>query len=403
MPNPPHPFRTIARRALATVSLALALTGCATPPRQPAVPAEDQGRAQVLGMPGVRYTLRDGELLRRDGKAAVERERAALVASGHRGPLPPISSLALSGGGDEGAFGAGLLVGWTASGDRPSFRLVTGVSTGALIAPFAFLGSGYDAALREVYTEVSGGDIFVRRWIGAAIWGDSLADVTPLRRLIVRHVDRDMLDAIRVEYARGRVLLIATADLDSREPVLWNIGKIAESGHASALELVQDLLVASAAIPGAFPPVMIDVEVDGRRYQEMHVDGGTLTQVFGYPQAVDLGDPPIARERRLYVIRNGRLDFHREEVPRRAVSIVARSVSALIQSQGYGDLIRIAATSERDGIDFRLAFIPRSFDRHADEPFDRDYMNALFEFGYGLARGGYPWATRPPRLVELVE
>jgi predicted acylesterase/phospholipase RssA len=226
--------------------------------------------------------------------------------------LPTAVFLAISGGGDNGAFGAGLLNGWTAAGDRPVLKLVTGVSTGALIAAFAFLGPAYDARLRRLYTTLSPSDIKRERPLYAALSSDALADNTPLRKLVEKEVDQAFLDAVADEHQKGRLLLVATVDLDARHSVLWNMTKIAASKDPKALDLFRSIMVASAAIPGAFPPVMIDVEAKGRPYQEMHVDGGTMSQVFVYPPSLHVKKTArtynIARERSVDVIRNARLD-----------------------------------------------------------------------------------------------
>ena len=173
--------------------------------------------------------------------------------------------LAVSGGGDNGAFGAGLMNGWTETGTRPEFKMVTGVSTGALIAPFAFLGPDYDAALREVYTTMTPEKVYRARGLSAALFDDAMADTTPLAEMIAKYADQKMFDAIAREYQKGRLLLIGTTDLDAQRPVIWNIGAIAASGHPEALELFRKILRASAAIPGAFQPVLIDVEIDGQQ------------------------------------------------------------------------------------------------------------------------------------------
>ncbi len=194
--------------------------------------------------------------------------------------------------------------------------------------------------------------------------------------------------------------MIATTDLDSRKPVVWNIGKIASSGDPRALELVLDILVASASIPGAFPPVMIDVEVDGRPYQEMHVDGGTTAQVFLYPSALNLRDVAAAlgieRERRLYIIRNAHLEAEWESVDRRTLPIVGRAVESLIQTQGVGDLYRIYLLAQRDTIAYNLAIIGPEFQVEQSGDFDPAYMQALFDYGYQLAKDGFPWLGLPP-------
>ena len=216
--------------------------------------------------------------------------------------------LAVSGGGDNGAFGAGLMNGWTETGTRPEFKMVTGVSTGALIAPFAFLGSDYDATLREVYTTMTPEKVYRARGISAALFDDAMADTTPLSQVIAGYADQKMFDAIAREYQKGRLLMIGTTDLDAQRPVIWNIGALAASGHPGALDLFRKILRASAAIPGAFQPVLIDVEIDGHKYQEMHVDGGAIAQLFLYPASIDLSKSGVRRVRHAYIIRNARLD-----------------------------------------------------------------------------------------------
>ncbi len=377
------------------------LQGCSTPIRLAAVPNEQQAAAVVGDMSGIRYWQEgDLPLLQQDARDAYYREADLHAATGHKEPLPPANFLAISGGGENGAFGAGLLVGWTAAGTRPEFKLVTGISTGALTAPFAFLGPAYDHQLKAVYTTIGEKDVLKKRGQFAALFSDALADNAPLRRLIAKYVTQDMLKAIAAEHAKGRLLLIGTTNLDARRPVVWNIGKIAATGRPEALELIHDILVASAAIPAAFPPTMIDVTVNGTPYQEMHVDGGASAQVFVYPTRLHLAEVArkarVSRERRVYVIRNSRLDPDWADTERRTLSIAERAISSLIQTQGVGDLYRIYATAERDGVDFNLAFIPESFDMPLPEPFEQRYMNALFNLGYELARAGFPWVKMPP-------
>ncbi len=387
--------------AMALAAVMLAAQGCSGPMRKEAVPAAYTAKAVVPGMPDVRYRVGiDNEDMQREAIAALDREKAYLAASGHRGPLPPAVFLAVSGGGDHGAFGAGLLNGWTVAGNRPEFKLVTGVSTGALIAPFAFLGPAYDASLKRFYTTVSARDIAERRSLLAAVTSDALADNAPLWRLVANEVDQTMLDAVAKEYEKGRLLLIATADLDARQAMLWNMTKIAASRDPKALSLFRSIMIASAAIPGAFPPVMIDVEANGRDYQEMHVDGGTMSQVFVYPPSLRLKDAGkargVTRERKAYVIRNARLDPEWANVDRRTMSIVQRAISSLIQTQGIGDLYRIYATAQRDGVDFYLAYVPASFNAPHREEFDTEFMRALYQTAYDIAVKGYPWQKAPP-------
>lgn len=378
--------------------------GCATPSRQPAVPEKLQNQAQIPGLEKIRYRIGNPEDLAemaREGLESVKREQAYLAASGHQGPLPAAAFLAISGGGDNGAFGAGLLNGWTATGARPTFKLVTGVSTGALTAPFAFAGPAYDATLKEVYTTISAKDIAEPRSLLAALTSDAMADNHPLWKLIAKYVDRALLDVIAAEYAKGRLLLVGTTDLDARRGIIWNLTRIAASRDPRALELFRTLMVASAAIPGAFPPSMIDVEVSGQPYQEMHVDGGATAQVFIYPPSLDLkaGARQLGiqqRERRAYVIRNSRLDPEWAQVERSTMTIAGRAISSLIHTQGIGDLYRIYLTTQRDGVDFNLAYIPDSFNAPHTEDFDTEFMRQLYAVGYDMAAKGYPWQKTPP-------
>jgi hypothetical protein len=381
------------------------VSGCSPLARLDAVPVHSEEQATVLGMSGIRY-FADGpptELMAA-AQGALAREQAAWVASGHAGPLPPANFLAISGGGENGAYGAGLLVGWTKAGTRPTFKAVTGISTGALTAPFAFLGSAYDEKLIEVYTKITSADILESRGLITGILQDAMADNAPLRQTVAKYFDQKTLDAIATEYKKGRLLLIGTTDLDARRPVIWNIGEIASRGTPGALKLVQDILVASAAIPGAFPPMMIDVEVDGKHYQEMHVDGGASAQLFLYPPSLNVRAADkaagTARERHLYVLRNARLDPDWAQVDRRTLTISGRAISSLIQTQGVGDLYRIYLIARRDGLDFNLAFIPKSFAQQLKEPFETAYMKALYQLGYDRAVAGYPWEKAPPGFGE---
>ena len=377
------------------------LPGCAGPVRLQAVPEVQEGAAVVEGMAGIRYwQTEDLALLQADALDSYAREAKLAAEAGNKGPLAPANFLAISGGGEDGAFGAGLLIGWTETGTRPEFKVVTGISTGALTAPFAFLGPRYDEQLKAVYTTIGAKDVLKERGLLAAVFQDALADNAPLQALVARFVTPEMLREIAVEHAKGRSLLIGTTNLDARRPVIWNIGKIAASGNPKAVELVRKILVASAAIPAAFPPMMIDVDVNGKHYQEMHVDGGASAQVFVYPPQLRIAElseqAGITRERRAFIIRNARLDPDWADTKRNTLSIAQRAVLSLIHTQGVGDLYRIYTTTQRDGVDFNLAFIPASFNVPLPASFDQHYMNELFKTGYNLGKSGYSWVKAPP-------
>jgi hypothetical protein len=396
-----------ARFVLWVAALALFAQSCATGKRLPAVPAPLTTRAEVLGIANARFWV-DGDLgpYLAEALAAFEREKKLSIQTETGATLPTANFLALSGGGDNGAFGAGLLAGWTQSGNRPPFKLVTGISTGALIAPFAFLGADYDPVLRDVYTGVGPNDIYRRRSLIAALNSDALSDNGPLWQLVREYVNEDLIRRTASEYGKGRLLLVGTTNLDCRRPVVWNLGAIAASGHPKALDLFCSVLVASAAIPGAFPPVMIPIELDGKSYEEMHVDGGACAQIMVFPPSLlDLvrsrGVEPARRERKLYLIRNDRIDPQWASVQRHLVGIAARSISSLIHMQGVGDLYRIYLLAAKEGMDYNLAYIGSDFEVEHREEFDTAYMRALFDYGFRLGREGYAWKRSPPGLSPL--
>jgi len=381
----------------ACVALSLSLLGCSALERKSAVPAQSLSKAQIAGLPSVRYLI--------STQAGVDALVADVVqieaARGKQAFAGDANFLALSGGGDDGAFGAGLLVGWSKQGSRPAFNLVTGISTGALIAPFAYLGKDYDPILQEVYTSIKPSDVYIQRGILSGIFSDGLADSTPLYGLISKYIDANFLKKIADEYnTHGRWLLIGTTNIDAGQPVIWNMGRIATIGSPEALELFKRIMLASASIPGAFPPVMFDFLVDSQAFQEMHVDGGASTQVFLYPASASSKAKELGIQRRTnrqaYIIRNSRLDPRWSETERRTLSVAGRAISQLIQTQGIGDLYRIYNTAQSDNVGFNLAYIGSDFNEPHTEEFDTKYMNALFQYGYAQAIKGYPWSKYPP-------
>jgi predicted acylesterase/phospholipase RssA len=391
-------IRSTYKSALALVAASgLALSACSAPGRLPAVPvASIPQTTEALG--SVRYLVtRESKTFADDANAALAREQKWLQSQGLKtgDTMPPAYFLAVSGGGDNGAYGSGFLNGWTAAGTRPEFKAVTGISTGALIAPFAFLGPKYDHVLREVYTTTSQKDIFKLRGPLKGLFGEAMSDTRPLASLIEKYVTPEFLAEVAAEYDKGRILLVGTTNLDSLEPVIWNMTAIAASKNPKAITLFRRLLLASASIPGAFPPVMLDLTIDGKQYQEMHVDGGTMTQVFLYPPSVSFSNA-ASRRRVLYVIRNARLDPDWASTDRRTMSIAMRAIESLTMTQGVGDLYRIYATTERDGIDFNLTYIPPTFNTVRKEQFDTEYMKALYDVGFEAAKQGYQWEKYPP-------
>jgi hypothetical protein len=396
----------------AAIVFALALAGCETVSRLSAVPEAQTNQATILGIQNARYIMDEAppSALIEEFVRSFEREGVYLRSINHKGPLPPANYLAVSGGGDNGAFGAGLLVGWSER-KRPAFKAVTGISTGALIAPFAFLGRDYDQSLTDVFTKTDQKDIYEKRPVLAALSESALSDTKPLFALITRYMDDEMIARIAREYEKGRLLLIGTTNLDASKAVIWNIGAIANSAHPQAPDLIRRVLLASASIPGAFPPVLFEVQTDGKTHQELHGDGGVMAQTFLYPPTVSVrglvararadGINPAAAQARVrtaYIIRNGKLADDWKEVEPKTLSLAGRAVSQLIASNGVGDMYRIYETTRRDGVGYNLMLIEQDFDVPYTEPFNREYMNKLFDYGRAKAASGILWRKRPPGL-----
>lgn len=384
--------------------LLLFVSGCTDLKRLAAVPVDMTEQATVLGIQDARYFPdTQAPAMVDEAIRALGRERdGQRMSADRRVRLPPAAFLAISGGSDNGAFAAGLLNGWQQTGTMPEFKLVTGISTGSLVAPFAFLGGEYIQKIGMLYTSIGPKDIYTSRGLVNAIFNESLADTTPLYQLIARHVDARLMAAIAAEYRKGRLLLIGSTNIDVQRPVIWNVGAIAATGRPEALELFRKILLASAAVPGVFPPVMIDVEAGGQSHQEMHVDGGAVAQTFLYPpqigSLIDLRKGQYARQRHAYVIRCGRLDPDWASVERSLISITGRAISTMIHYSGYNDVLRIYNTTQQDGVDYNLAYIERDFTKEHTENFDPVYMRALYDYGFKKAAMGYRWKKMPPIL-----
>jgi len=393
---------------LALVGSSILLTGgCATIAPRNVLPQASAAQIELGGFHNIRFW---GDAPAQDIQAIMMEDapRAEMRSLPGAEKHPPVSNLlAISGGAEDGAFGAGLLVGWSDAGTRPMFDLVTGVSSGALIAPFAFLGREHDDQLREIFTKYGRQDIFTYN-VPGLLEGSALVDDAPLARLIEKYVDDAFLREIANERIRGRILLIGTTNLDTQRPVMWDMGRIAMSHNPDAKGLFRRILLASATLPGVFPPVRIQVRVGGQNYDELHVDGGVTRQVFIAPSIFSFAsrDQKSARpaaKPRLFVIRNGKIDPEWQSVNENVLSITQRSISTLIKNQGIGDLYRIYSVTRRDGIDFNLASIPPDFKETSGEPFDQKYMVALFERGYDLASRNYSWVKAPPGMEAVTQ
>lgn len=386
---------------LKTILLHFCLTvlgaGCSSVPERNPLPENLSETAQIPNIEGARYWA--------DAAPPDTDEWLSLSKTQLKQRYPatfraPHNYLAISGGGQNGAFGAGLLNGWTEAGTRPEFTMVTGISTGALIAPFAYLGPDYDHVIKEIYTTYSTKDIVEPRGKIKAMTGDAATDSTPLQQKLAEYVDEDVMTSIAAEYKKGRILEIVTTNLDAGRPVAWDIGKIAAAGSPQALQLIRDIMLASASIPAAFPPVMFDVEADGKLYDELHVDGGATSVLYLYPIGLDwdkvVRHLEVEGRPNVYTIRNGRLDKAWSTTRRSTIPIAMRTIDTLFSSIVQGDIYRIYLATQRDGINYHLAYIPESFDEKSKEAFDREYMTRLFDLGFEMAKAGFEWHTTPP-------
>jgi hypothetical protein len=392
-------------RSLAAAFLVLSLTGC-TLLRHP-VPLEAQNDPSIPGFANIRFfPLTDAEPMRQSIRQAFLTETPdnyQQLADGWR----RYNYLAISGGGSDGAFGAGILNGWSVNGSRPSFKVVTGVSTGALIAPFAFLGSAYDPQVKEAYTTVNPDRIYAVRELIAILWEDSVADNTPLKQLVETYITAGLLDAIAAEHAKGRRLYVASSNMDREEPVIWDMGAIASSSDPARLELFRSVLVASASIPALFPPSLVKVNFGGKQYDELHCDGGVFFQSFFIGAIADL--PALVREAHpdyrgrvfqdLFIIRNGSTTPARKQVTRGVRSISERAIMTLLKVSGINDLYRLFLSTEHDHVDFYFVALPADYVRSTDEEFNEAEMNRQYALGYQLGVDGVPWRRLPPGYV----
>jgi hypothetical protein len=333
------------------------------PPARPEFTAADEAVAQIPGMPDARFFA--------DSVADFQ----------HALPAQAGAWLILSTGGEEGAYGAGFLNGWLQSGSRPPFSVITGVSTGALMATYTFAGPKYAEELRQVYTTVSATDIFE-----VAPTPESLLDTWPLAKMIDQRVTPDMLAAVAAEHQKGRRLFIVTTDLDAGRPVVWNMGAIAAHGGDAALKLFRQVLLASASVEGMFPPVYITVEANGRQFQEMHADGGVQGPLFFGPDAYLMpGSPLKLPATELYVIVNGKLSTEFYMPSRTTAGVLGRAIGLALKAGGRLQVALAGVAAQKAGIGFNLTYVDDTFTQVGRGLFDPKYMGALYAFG--LARG----------------
>lgn len=382
----PSSKRSVTSVKVFMLAAPLALGACASVPRQ-AYTAAEARVAEVAGIPNARAFA----------DASEEALSAMMAAPGAR--ARPFAYLALSGGGGDGAYGAGVLKGWSESGTRPEFSLVSGVSTGALTAPFAFLGPAYDPVLDEIYTSGIAATLVQEPSLVNVVFGSGLFGDERLRHLVGRYVTPGLLAAVAAEHAKGRRLLVVTTNLDTQRAVIWNMGAIAASGAPNAVSLFTDVLTASASIPAVFPPQLLDVQAEGRAFQEMHVDGSVVTPVFTLPQSFLVRDGRFrsAGKADIYVVINGRLEPEFEVTKNNTLSIVEKSFTTASRARSRATLVATDVFARRNGMGFNLTYIDeRAPQTTTARGFDTAYMRSLYQFGYEAGRTGQFWQPSVP-------
>jgi len=396
----------VKRRILTHITLALAtllISSCASELFRNPVPPELEEVVEVVHMSHVRaWGDSFDQAWHDDVVQSIKDEPEGLFPRGPNGEFQ-YSGLSMSGGGEHGAFGAGFLKGWSASGSRPIFKVVTGISTGALIAPFALLGSEYDDTLEEVYTQVTADDIFLERSILGAYWRESLADNQPLRNMVEEYISDEIIDAIAVAHNNGQRLLIGTTNFDAQRAVIWSMGAVANSKHPDAYDLFRNIIVASAAIPILFPPTFIEVEAEGEVYDEMHVDGGTMGQMIYFGSTIDWkavlqeasGELEPVDNSVLYIIIDGEIDHHYDVVPRRLVSIADRTIQTMVKASALSSLYKMYLHAEVNGHDFKYISLPRTYEPYDDTPYDPEEMRRMFRIGHKMGLKGDTWLSTP--------
>ncbi len=377
------------RRWMLVLTVALACTACASLPRTPYTSADAD--AAVAGS----QTRSWGD----EPDAAFEqRVRASIAKASLKGQRP--AYLTLSGGGGDGAYGAGILNGWTESGRRPEFTIVAGVSTGALIAPFAFMGPRYDATVKELYTSGVASSLLESPDLVSAIFGASIFSNDRLRDLVARYITAEFVADVARESERGRLLFVLTTNLDSQRPVLWDMGAIARENTPGSVQRFRDVLVASASIPAVFPPILIDASANGHAFQELHVDGSVSANVFTLPRTYlsDRSNRSGARGGTIYIVLNTspKPAFQVTEDTTRAVA--ERTISMGFKEQVRNDLTATYAASRQIGFDFNVTYIDDDTSSGSGIGFDTARMRKLYDEGYERGRTGTFWRKTPPSL-----
>ncbi len=383
----------------------LASSGCAHV--RYAVPENLVGTAVVVGMPDIRYYAGKPDSYPRVRQSLVDSFKEEGESDYLVDGIKTYPALLVGGGVSNSAYGVGLLKGWSKEGSRPVFKIVTGYSSGSMIAIATFAGKDYEDRIADLFTSISSKDVLKKKSMFSVLFGDSVYSSAPLAKKIDDIVDENLLVKIAQEHRKGRRLYVGTTDFDAQGFVIWDMGALASKGGPDAVKMFRKIILASCAFPAMNPPVYFQVEAGGRRYEEMHVDGGVISGLFYISQLMEgvgsivqfSGTNPGGFKTRLYVLNLCYMSPHSRQVTDNMVDMTSRLIETNGESKMIGDTYRVYAYAKEKGWDYNLAYIPEDFVPHQKEMLDTQEMKRLFKRGYDDAAAGYKWHKAPPGLV----
>jgi hypothetical protein len=381
---------------LIIITCFLALSGCAR--MRYAVPENLVGKADVIGMPGIRYYMDkpDSLFMMRQSLADSfkEESKSEYLIDG----VKTYPVLIIGGGVSNSAYGIGLLNGWLKKNSRPVFKIVTGYSSGSLIALATFSGKDYEERLADLFTSISTKDVIRQNGVFGILFGNSVNSSTLFAKKIDDIVDDNLLVKVAQEHKKGRRLYVGTSDLDAQGFVIWDMGALASKGGPDSVKMFRKIILASCSFSTMLPPVFFQVEAEGRRYDEMHADGGVIGGIFYIDQLMD-GTEFRGLRTQLYILNCCYMSPHSKQVEDNLTAIISRTIETNGSSKMSADTYRIYAFAKEKGWDYNLAYIPEDFMPKQKEMFDKQEMKRLFKRGYDDAVVGYKWHKAPPGLV----
>ena len=384
-------------RLLIIITCFLALSGCAHV--RHAVPENLVGKADVIGMPDIRYYVDkpDSFFMVRQSLVDSFKDEGKLdyLVDG----IKTYPALIIGGGVSNSAYGIGLLNGWLKQGSRPTFKIITGYSSGSLIALATFAGKEYEDRLIDLFTSISTKDVIRQNGIFGILFGNSVNSSALFAKKIDNIVDDNLMVRVAHEHAKGRRLYVGTSDLDAQEFVIWDMGVLASRKGPNSVKMFRRIILASCSFSSMLPPVFFQVEAGGRRYDEMHADGGVIGGIFHVYQLME-GLRSREFRTRLYILNCCYMSTHSKQIENNLTAIISRTIETNGSAKMSGDTYRMYAFAKERGWDYNLAYIPEDFEPRQKEMFDKQEMQRLFKRGYDDAVAGYKWHKAPPGLVE---